>query len=133
MAFGRKPETNKNPSPRFPIQASNQQARPQAQSSNTLAVRPTPIPAQSHDGGSHAYTAPPATTYLSSSGWGQSTQVPTKVQETWPDKTVQGPTLCDLIASRFDEVLTSIDGETFNGDERELGAQINYIFTIRSG
>ena len=30
--------------------------------------------------------------------------------------------LCDLISNRLDAVITSIDGEVFSGDERELGA-----------
>lgn len=133
MAFGRRLEKNKarpgvaNPSPRFPVQANNSQTNPQAQPSDTLALRPHPIPTQTHHDSNHAYTAPPATTYHSpSSGWVQSTplhyktQVTTEVPEAWQEKTVQGPTLSDLIASKFDAVLTSIDGETFNGDEREL-------------
>ncbi|KAF2803632.1 alpha/beta-hydrolase [Mytilinidion resinicola] len=32
----------------------------------------------------------------------------------------QGAALCDLISSRFDAVITSIDGEIFSGDEKEL-------------
>ena len=31
-----------------------------------------------------------------------------------------GSTICDLISSKFDSVITSIDGEIFSGDEREL-------------
>ncbi|MCJ1464245.1 hypothetical protein MMC07_002858 [Pseudocyphellaria aurata] len=135
MAFGRRPEKNKarpgfaNPSPRFPIQANIQQAKPEVQPSNTLTVRPhfsPPISTRRHDGGNHAYTAPPATTYSPRTAWGQSTsqsyqtQITGEVPETWHENTVQGPTLCDLITSKFDAVLTSIDGETFNGDEREL-------------
>jgi hypothetical protein len=32
----------------------------------------------------------------------------------------QGVSLCDLISSKFDAVITLIDGERFSGDEREL-------------
>ena len=32
----------------------------------------------------------------------------------------QGAALCDLISSKFDSVITLIDGDKFNGDEREL-------------
>jgi hypothetical protein len=32
----------------------------------------------------------------------------------------QGTALCDLISSKFDAVITLIDGERFSGDEREL-------------
>jgi hypothetical protein len=32
----------------------------------------------------------------------------------------QGAALCDLISSKFDAVITSIDGEIFSGDEKEL-------------
>jgi hypothetical protein len=32
----------------------------------------------------------------------------------------QGVALCDLISSKFDAVITLIDGERFSGDEREL-------------
>ncbi|MCJ1475267.1 hypothetical protein MMC13_003929 [Lambiella insularis] len=32
----------------------------------------------------------------------------------------RGPAICDLISSKFDAVITSIDGEVFSGDEREL-------------
>lgn len=140
MVFGRKPEKNKarpgfaNPSAQFPIQA---KAQPEAQPSNTLTVRPPlapPIPPRWHDGGNHAYTAPSTTTtYSPSTAWGQSTlqsyetQTTREVPQTWQEITVQEPTLCDLIASKFDAVLTSIDGETFNGDETELGAQIDHI------
>ncbi|MCJ1389187.1 hypothetical protein MMC18_002042 [Xylographa bjoerkii] len=31
-----------------------------------------------------------------------------------------GPAVCDLISSKFNAVITSIDGEVFSGDEREL-------------
>lgn len=137
MAFGRRPEKNKvrpggaNPSPRLPIliQANNQPQPP-----NTRTFRPPPIPTQRHLGSNHTYTAPPATTYSPNSGWAQSTalkyetQITTEGPETWQENAVQGPPLCDLIASKFDAVLTSIDGETFDGDERELGAQISHIF-----
>lgn len=139
MAFGRRLDKNKdkaqpgsaNPSPRF--QANDQPAKPQTQPFNPLPFRPPPIPTQRHDAGNHVYTTPPATTFLPSPGWGQSTalnyrtQVTTESPGTWQEKTVQGPTLSDLIASKFDSVLTSIDGEAFNGDERELGAQIDRI------
>lgn len=141
MAFGRRPEKNKvrpgsNPSSRLPIQANNQQeqAKPQPQPSNTLTIRPPTIPTQRHLGNNHAYTAPPATTYSSNSGWGQSTalnhetQITTEGPEAWQENAVQGPPLCDLIASKFDAVLTSIDGETFNGDEQELSAPNGPIF-----
>lgn len=33
----------------------------------------------------------------------------------------QEPALYDLIYSKFDAVITSIDEETFSGDRRELG------------
>jgi len=33
----------------------------------------------------------------------------------------RGAGLCDLISSKFDTVITLIDGERFSGDERELG------------
>lgn len=33
----------------------------------------------------------------------------------------QGAALCDLISSKFDDIITLIDGEMFSGDERELG------------
>lgn len=140
MVFGRRPEKNKarpgfaNPSPRFPIQASSQQPKPQVQlhPSNALTVRPPPTPTQRHDGVNHAYTAPPATTYPPNSGWGlltapnYETQVTTEVPKTNQEKTIQGPALCDLIASKFDAVLTSIDGETFSGDEQELSVYIGH-------
>ena len=32
----------------------------------------------------------------------------------------QGAALCDLISSKFNTVITLIDGERFSGDEREL-------------
>jgi len=35
-----------------------------------------------------------------------------------------GSGVCDLISSKFNAVLTSIDGEAFSGDERELGRQL---------
>ena len=36
------------------------------------------------------------------------------------DSGANGPALCDLIISKLNAVITSIDGETFSGDEREL-------------
>ena len=36
-----------------------------------------------------------------------------------------GSAICDLISSKFNAVLTSIDGEAFSGDERELGKQLD--------
>jgi len=35
-----------------------------------------------------------------------------------------GSGVCNLISSKFNAVLTSIDGEAFSGDERELGRQL---------
>lgn len=35
----------------------------------------------------------------------------------------QGAALCDLISSKFDTVITLIDGDKFNGDEREFVVQ----------
>ena len=31
--------------------------------------------------------------------------------------------ICDLISSKFNAVITSIDGEIFSGDEKELGTR----------
>ncbi len=39
-----------------------------------------------------------------------------------PDSLHHRISLCDLISSKLDAVITSIDGEVFSGDERELGA-----------
>lgn len=40
---------------------------------------------------------------------------------TWPSQYPnQGAALCDLISSKFDAIITLIDGERFSGDEREL-------------
>ena len=39
-----------------------------------------------------------------------------------PDLGNNGAALCDLIISKLNAVITSIDGETFSGDERELRA-----------
>lgn len=33
----------------------------------------------------------------------------------------QGAALCDLLSSKLNSVITSIDGGVFSGDERELG------------
>ena len=45
--------------------------------------------------------------------------------DAWHNRTTDcrntGAALCDLISSKFDTVLTLIDGERFSGDERELG------------
>lgn len=38
-----------------------------------------------------------------------------------PHHVNQEPALYDLICSKFDAVITSIDGESFSGDRRELG------------
>ena len=38
-----------------------------------------------------------------------------------PDALHHRISLCDLISSKLDAVITSIDGEVFSGDERELG------------
>lgn len=37
------------------------------------------------------------------------------------DYPTQDAAICDLISSKFDAVITSIDGEIFSGDEKELG------------
>lgn len=48
----------------------------------------------------------------------------TNLQDTLHSKSTcylnQGAALCDLISSKFDAVITSIDGELFSGDETEL-------------
>jgi hypothetical protein len=36
----------------------------------------------------------------------------------------QGAALCDLITSKFDAVLTKIDGEDFSGEEKDLGLHL---------
>lgn len=36
----------------------------------------------------------------------------------------QGAALCDVISSKFDAVITLIDGERFSGDERELAVMV---------
>ena len=41
-------------------------------------------------------------------------------QQSPPGFVNDGPALCDLISSKFNAVITSIDGETFSGDEQEL-------------
>lgn len=46
-------------------------------------------------------------------------------QENFADISKQDAALCDLISSKFDAVLTSIDGESFSGDERELGSRLH--------
>ena len=33
----------------------------------------------------------------------------------------QGAVLCDLIASKLDAIVTSIDGDLFSGEESDLG------------
>ena len=38
-----------------------------------------------------------------------------------PDVPHHRISLCDLISSKLDAIITSIDGEVFSGDERELG------------
>jgi hypothetical protein len=49
----------------------------------------------------------------------------TNLQDTLHSKSTcylnQGAALCDLISSKFDAVITSIDSELFSGDETELG------------
>ncbi|KAI9711992.1 MAG: hypothetical protein M1820_001700 [Bogoriella megaspora] len=37
----------------------------------------------------------------------------------------QGAALCDRISSRFNEVITSMDGQTFSGHDRELAIQLD--------
>lgn len=46
------------------------------------------------------------------------------------DSGANGPALCDLIISKLNAVITSIDGETFSGDERELRV---YLVIARLG
>ena len=45
--------------------------------------------------------------------------------EDWQHKTTdylnQGAALCDQISSKLNEIITSIDGEAFSGDEKDLG------------
>ena len=46
---------------------------------------------------------------------------PKQWQPKLPDAPHHRISLCDLISSKLDAVITSIDGEVFSGDERELG------------
>lgn len=46
---------------------------------------------------------------------------PKQWQPKVPDALRHRRSLCDLISSKLDAVITSIDGEVFSGDERELG------------
>lgn len=49
-----------------------------------------------------------------------------------PSDLGNNPVLCDLIISKLDAVITSIDGETFSGDERELRVYLWPLHMIRS-
>ena len=42
-------------------------------------------------------------------------------------------TLCDLISTKFNSVITSIDGEDFTGDEKELEVREDAQSGIRGG
>ena len=43
------------------------------------------------------------------------------------------PALCDLISSKFNSVITSIDGEDFTGDEKDLEVRDDGQSGIRGG
>lgn len=43
------------------------------------------------------------------------------------DSFSRDPALCELISSRFNAIITSIDGENFSGDERELGEKFVFF------
>lgn len=152
MAFGKRPAKNqvrrstKNPAPQapkappIPAQANcTQPLESQAQLSTSLASRPLPIPFRPHIGHSavsntRTQNVPRPVAYsLPSSGLEQSTSLIQRreasgaVLESWQERTTdhsnQDPILRDLIASKFDTVITSIDSESFSGDEEELGAE----------
>ena len=157
MAFGRKPaksqvpRSTKNPpppppppprGPAIPAQANcTQSLDSQAQQSTNLASRPLPF--RPHLGhitvsNNHTRNAPqPVACSSPSSGLEQSTSLIERreaseaVPESWQGRPTnhsnQNPTLRDLIASKFDTVITSIDSESFSGDEQELGTESTFL------
>lgn len=83
---------------------------PERNPPRTLAPTPTTPPRQN---------GPPSRVAIDSS---QATgDGPKQWQPRVPDALRHRISLCDLISSKLDAVITSIDGEVFSGDERELG------------
>ena len=56
---------------------------------------------------------------------------PRQWQPERPDGLHHRISLCDLISSKLDAVLTSIDGEVFSGDARELGVWCRNTLAVR--
>jgi hypothetical protein len=40
----------------------------------------------------------------------------------------QGAALCDQISSKLNEIITSIDGEMFSGEEKDLGRHSSFEY-----
>ena len=150
MAFGRKAKKKQvrrgtdNPSGK--PQATDSQAQP----TKSLPIRPPPVTLRKHDDSDRAHNSLSGTEqpsareapYSSSSGWGHSipsaysNHAAKEASTPWQEKPInQDPALYDLISSKLDAVITSIDSESFNGDERELGEKGNLsieCFWLRS-
>ena len=110
--------------PRFPTSGGHVQCN--SNIDNHLPLRPT------HPGTPAKWPPVPATTVESqplvlnlTESLQVSRQPLDQCQENFADISKQDAALCDLISSKFDAILTSIDGESFSGDERELGSRLH--------
>lgn len=148
--FGKRPENSRVRRSSPPLPARTHLAKPvenRAQLSQTSATRPLQIPFQGHDGYDPASNSlsqnllTPVAYSSPSSGLDQPTSLIQEanatgaVLEPWQQRATeasnQPPSLCDLIASKFDAVITSIDSESFSGDERELGAELPFLCCLK--
>ncbi len=113
------------PPPRLP--ARSLPHRPKAQPSK-LAVHAKPPKNQSPSKASKQSRAPPT---VNRNGNDSS-----KPFEQWHENTIEpmaDRALCDLISSKFSSVITSIDGEEFSGDVRDLEISDEGQANLRGG
>lgn len=128
------------PSKNLPVRSSSGPPRSpatsrhiQSSSNNQVPTRPTPPRVsgwdQSKSPAGHSIGSPPLgpnsvkTLQVARQPLDQSRENAITVSN--PD-----PALCDLISSKLDAIITSIDGESFSGDERELG---NRLYSLAEG
>lgn len=127
------------------IQVSNRKPRNQTQPSKKLPNRPSLDPPRSpassrHTQNSSNHHVPSRPTHPPEvSAWeqvpmsppghsgGSSRQPLNQFRQDTTNALNPDPALCDLISSKFDAIITSIDGESFSGDERELGNRFCFL------
>ncbi len=123
--------------------SSNVQNIPSGSSWRPQALRPFPLPSYPSSQPYLPLQAPPLRygNTPHDSKWRSCTNLPTAITAPvqliddgigeWQHKTTgylnQGAAVCDLVSNKLNAVITSIDGERFSGDERELGMLLSFL------